>query len=210
MASCDADGIFTTIDVGQAGRNADAGVFRACRLGRWLDINGLDIPTGIKLPHDEGDIQMFPYYFVADEAFPLKSYLMRPYPRRVLNNKKRIFNYRLSRGRKTIECAFGMMASKFKVLSTPILCVNEETINSITRCVCVLHNFIRIREGRAYQPQYYNNKETEINMNIGIELENENNNLPTRNSASGLRDYLSNYFVQPQSALPWQWNYCTS
>jgi len=94
MASCDADGIFTTIDVGQAGRNSDGGVFRACRLGQWLDIIGLDIPTGIKLPHDQGDIQMFPYYFVADEAFPpLKSYLMRPYPRRVLDNKKRIFNY---------------------------------------------------------------------------------------------------------------------
>lgn len=74
--------------------------------------------------------------------------------------------------------------------------------------MCVLHNFIRIREGRAYKPQYH--RETEINMNIGIELENENNNLPTRNSASGLRDYLSNYFVQPQSAFPWQWNYCTS
>jgi len=101
------------------------------------------------------------------------------------------------------------MASKYKVLSTSILCVNEETISSIIRCMCVLHNFIRIREGRAYQPQYH--KETEMNMNIGmnLELENENNNLPTRNSASGLRDYLPNYFIQPQSALPWQWNYCT-
>lgn len=29
---CDADGIFTTIDVGQTGRNND-GVFRACHLG---------------------------------------------------------------------------------------------------------------------------------------------------------------------------------
>ncbi|KAL4153123.1 hypothetical protein QTP88_000956 [Uroleucon formosanum] len=202
MASCDADGIFTTIDVGPAGRNSDGGVFRACRLGRLLDINGFDIPTGIKLPHEQGDIQLFPYYFVADKAFPLKSYLMRPYSRRVLDNKKRIYNYRLSRGRKTIECAFGLMASKFKILSTPILCVNEETISSIIRCMCVLHNFIRIKKGRAYQPQYH--KETEMNMNIGmnLELENGNNNLPTRNSACGLRDYLSNYFIQPQSALP--------
>lgn len=103
-----------------------------------------------------------------------------------------------------------MMANKLKVLSTPILCVNEETINSIIQCMCVLHNFIWIREGRTYQPQYHNSKETEMNINIGIKLKNENNNLPTRNSASGLRDYLSNYFIQPQSALPWQWNYCTS
>jgi len=116
MVSCDADGIFTTIDVGQAGRNSDGGVFRACRLGRWLDINGLDIPTGITT---KVVYKCFHNSIVADEAFPLKLYLMRLYPRRVLDNKKRIFNYRFSRGRKTIECAFGMMASKFKVLRTP-------------------------------------------------------------------------------------------
>jgi len=53
-------------------RNSDGGVYRACRSGRWLDI-----PTGIKLPHDQGDIQMFLYYFVTDEAFIIKAYLMR-------------------------------------------------------------------------------------------------------------------------------------
>lgn len=112
MASCDADGIFTKIYVGQAGRNSDDGVFRACCLDQQLDRNDLDIPEGKSLPHD---IQMFPYYFVADKAFPLKPYLMRLYPRRIHDNKKTIFNYRLSRGQKTIEYAFGMMAKKFQV-----------------------------------------------------------------------------------------------
>lgn len=39
----------------------------------------------------------FPYTFVADEAFPLKSFLMRPYPRTALQDEQRIFNYSLVR-----------------------------------------------------------------------------------------------------------------
>ncbi|CAH1998036.1 unnamed protein product [Acanthoscelides obtectus] len=35
-----------------------------------------------------------PYFFVGDEAFPLKPYLMRPYPGRQLTEQKSVFNYR--------------------------------------------------------------------------------------------------------------------
>jgi len=101
MACCDADGNFTVIETGYAGRNSDGGIFRASRMGHWLERNGLNMPDPEKLPYDQ-EGGKFPYYFVADEAFPLKSYLMRPYPKRRLNNRQRVYNYRLSRARKTV------------------------------------------------------------------------------------------------------------
>lgn len=136
MACVDADELFTTIDVGEVGRNSDGAVFRTSNLGRALDLNVLQLPPSRPLPssNDEND---FPFYFVADEAFPLKKYLMRPYSKRSLNNKKRVFNYRLSRGRKSVECAFGMFVSKFRLFEGPICC-KEETINFIIKAACVL------------------------------------------------------------------------
>lgn len=106
LGCCDADGYFTNIECGFAGRNSDGGVFRVSALGQWLESEGLNIPTVLTpLPNDETG-NGFPYYFVGGNAFPLTKNLMRPYSVRNLDNMKRIYNYRLNRGRKSIECVF--------------------------------------------------------------------------------------------------------
>ena len=50
------------------------------------------------------------YFLVGAEIFPLKAWLLRPYPGNLTNSQK-VFNYRLSRSRCTIENTFGILAS---------------------------------------------------------------------------------------------------
>ncbi|KAL3246154.1 hypothetical protein MRX96_057890 [Rhipicephalus microplus] len=67
-----------------------------------------------------------PYFFVGNEALPLKEYSMRPYARRTLHEDddksydRRVFNYRMSRARRTIENTFGILAQRWRVLRRPI------------------------------------------------------------------------------------------
>lgn len=201
LACSDADGCFITIDVGDLGRNSDAGVFATSCLGRWLDRDGLEIPPARPLPLDQNNATKadVSYFICGDEAFPLKPYLMRPYPRATLNDERTIFNYRLTLARKTVECAFGMMTSKFRVFYTPICC-SEETVKSIIKSACVLHNFIRINEGVPYTTRH--------------ELINtvSNSDLPDLNhvklkSGKSIREYLTKYFLMPGVAIPSQWQH---
>ncbi|KAJ8981185.1 hypothetical protein NQ317_014829 [Molorchus minor] len=87
-----------------------------------------------------------PYVLVGDEAYPLKRYLLKPYPRQNLTDEQRIFNYRLSRARRCVECAFGILVAKWRCLKTELQ-VNPEHVDIIVQCVCLLHNIVIDKEG---------------------------------------------------------------
>jgi len=200
MASVDADGLFTTVDVGEVGRNSDGAVFRTSGLGRCLESRTLNLPSPKPLPLTDNN-ENFPFYFVADEAFPLKNNIMRPYPKRILDMKKRIFNFRLSRARKSVECAFGMLVSKFRLFEGPICC-KEETINSVIRSACVLHNFIRVHQGIYSRPQMFLNESSANNRELQVQPQQTR----ATSQAQQLREKLCDYFMTPAGAISYQWN----
>lgn len=74
-----------------------------------------DVPPPYELPSTDIKIN---HVLVADEAFPLNINLVKPYSQKFLNSagenaeKTRVFNYRLSRARRIIENAFGILASR--------------------------------------------------------------------------------------------------
>lgn len=70
LAMCDSRYVFTYLNVGSAGREGDAGVFKNCDLLRCLENNTINIPPPERL--GESQIEL-PYVIVGDEAFPLKN-----------------------------------------------------------------------------------------------------------------------------------------
>jgi len=78
MALVDADYNFLYADIGCEGRISDEGVFRCIYLSLFqkLDKNELNLPTASAL---DGRQILVPYVFVADDAFPLKCNIMKPY-----------------------------------------------------------------------------------------------------------------------------------
>lgn len=132
----DAECNFILVDVGGFGRDNDSKIFSESAMGKAFNGNKLNIPAQQNIIGT--DIEMH-FYFVGDEAFPLRTNLMRPYPRGQLNNEKRLFNYRLSRARRTVEHAFGILVRKFGLFTHSIstgLKLAEASIKS----VCVLHD----------------------------------------------------------------------
>jgi len=76
------------------GRCSDGGVFKASEMDKKILNDELNFP---KLSAISENYKNIPYYIVADEAFPLQTSMMRPYPGRgksKLPIKEAIFNYR--------------------------------------------------------------------------------------------------------------------
>ncbi|KAG0416170.1 hypothetical protein HPB47_006655 [Ixodes persulcatus] len=61
-----------------------------------------------------------PLCILGDEAFPSKLYLMRPFPGRGLDRRRKVFKYRPSRGRRTVENAFGILVSRWRTFLGPM------------------------------------------------------------------------------------------
>jgi hypothetical protein len=129
---------FMTVDIGAHGRQSDSGVFTESSVFRHLEAGSFNLPPPRQIPRTNITL---PYVFVGDQRYPLKEYLMRPYPtdNGRVSRQKEIFNYRLNRARRTVECALGILVAKWRCLKTESQ-VNPEHVDNVTRTVCLLHN----------------------------------------------------------------------
>ncbi|XP_055905479.1 uncharacterized protein LOC129940971 [Eupeodes corollae] len=146
MAIVNSNCEFIMVEVGANGRCSDAGMFGETKFFSKLKQNRLNIPAPELISNFS--IEM-PYVFVADDAFPLMTNIMKPFSHKSMDKKEMIYNYRLSRARGNVEMTFGQLTSKFRVLLKPINLAPEKA-TTITLACCYLHNYLRRKKDTVY------------------------------------------------------------
>lgn len=216
LAICDAKYQFTLIDIGQYGSNNDTSVFNKSKMGKAfqqekMKLPSADVVTGFPNP--------LPYYLVGDEIFGLKTWLMKPYSGRRLPEEQNAFNYRLSRARRVIENAFGILRSRWRIYSRPIKGSVENIIRYVLATLC-LHNYLSQTENASYCPAGFVDSEnssgkikdgewrSQARASEGSlrEIEPSRGNRYNLNALE-MRKALENYVNSEEGSLPWQTQY---
>uniref|UniRef100_A0AAZ3QEB9 DDE Tnp4 domain-containing protein n=1 Tax=Oncorhynchus tshawytscha TaxID=74940 RepID=A0AAZ3QEB9_ONCTS len=196
LAVVDAIYCFRVVDVGAYCKGSDGGTLRDSAFGQALQDDTLEIPPPASLPGAE-DLGPVPHVFVSDEAFPLRPNLMRPYAGRQLPLPKpvRIFNKQLSRKKLVVECAFGILAVRWRMYRR-VLGLSPSNVDACVKATCVLHNYLR----RSFQEP------------LQMEMGTPNGHLPdvTRAGANHaprqalqVREKLTPYFSSSAGEVPW-------
>ncbi|PNF14965.1 hypothetical protein B7P43_G01566 [Cryptotermes secundus] len=191
MAIADASYRFIYVDVGSFSKDSDSTIFKNSSLWKQVELGLLRIPPPKQLT---GSNEAVPFAFVGDEAFPLSTHLLRPYSGTHLPVEKRVFNYRLSRARRYVECSFGILSNKWRILHRP-LDVSVDFAVDIVKCCCILHNFVRDRDGF--------NLDDSLTV-CGLEERPTISSFVVNKTTNRFRDMLTKYFVSDSGKLPWQ------
>lgn len=168
------------------------GIFSKCNLGRAIKESRLDTPPPRELP--DSDV-VLPYVILGDEAFPLLNNLMKPYPRNqsLADRSKAIFNYRLSRARRIVENAFGILTHRFRLFATPIH-LGTESVQNATTAACIIHNLLIDERTLA--------ESDTISSNLSsIDFSNEE--ALASNEPQNIRDQFKEYFMTT-GIVSWQ------
>ena len=215
MAVVNANYQFSMVDVGDYGRLSDGSVFASSNLGYAINNNLLDLPPARLLP---GINARQPYIFVGDDAFPLKTCLLKPYRRNSIEEREKIFNCRLSRACRIVENAFGIATSRFRVFRRSIV-ANVDTAVEVIKAVLALHNFLMYNRSfsnyNAYCPLDFVDREvqgqvmqgqwrTDVHNQALQDVSNIGSNNYSRD-AKNVRDNYRDYFCSDAGSVPWQW-----
>lgn len=200
MGISDGDCKFIYVDAGSNGRISDGGVFNKCSFAHALEKGSLHLPQAQPLTGRNVNV---PFVFVADDAFALKPYIMKPFSGQNLSKDERVFNYRLSRSRRCIESAFGIMSARIRVMRAPIHLDAAKT-RKITLACCALHNFLMTHQIELYAPNEFTDQGNENGSSM-FTLESVVTDVKA--DANKVREEFKQYFMSKDGQLPWQFNY---
>lgn len=211
LAAADANYKFIYANAGVQGRISDGGVLRYTSLYDRLKRNTLFIPKPDVLP---GRTKLVPYAFIVDDAFPLETHFLKPYPGyHPQNSWQRIFNYRICRARRIIENAFGILTAVFRVLRGNMMLTPERAVN-VTLAAVYIHNYLRNRNSKFYSPPgTFDSEDSNGNVVEGEWRSDVQSPLTPLNPVTGRpnvavdsRREITDYFLSVEGMIPWQFN----
>ena len=209
LALVDADYKFIWADVGGLGHQSDAQIYNNSELKLEMETGYLDIPGPAPLPHDNQNV---PYFILGDDAFALATNMMKPYSLRGLQHSHRIYNYRISRARRVVENAFGILANRFRFLLRTAQQHPDTVITMVQTCM-VLHNMLRTRyphhQNRLVDREDENHQVIPGQWRQDAEMPDLGGQLRghrLNEHAKLQREYLRRYFNSPAGSVPWQEN----
>ena len=205
MALVDDQYRFTYVYVGNYGSNSDSGVFRHSNFERKFLRGDLNLSPHKPLPAFP-EAGLLPHCIMADNAFPLRPDLLKPFPRGAQGHKipedPLVFNYRLSRARCIVENAFGILVQCWRVFDRRMY-LSTHNATLIIQAATVLHNFLTPRNPDA------NNIITRLSPH-GTEYNPETGALRNLRPRQGLRsptdamevrNWYKTYFMNPIGAV---------
>ena len=205
LALVDANYHFIYVDIGEYGSNSDGNVFKFLNFGKKYMSGVLNTPAPKTLPNlgNEGPM---PHVIVADEAFPLRHDLMRPYPRydTSIPKDEAIFNYRLSRTRMVVENAFGILTQRWRIFDRRIP-LDPKNVDALVQACCCLHNFLTEDRdiGQIYADLNPEGRAPTTGVVPGIQYIPRLHGYRAAADAQGVRDIFKYYFNGP-GAVTWQ------
>ncbi|KAK6487166.1 protein ANTAGONIST OF LIKE HETEROCHROMATIN PROTEIN 1-like [Huso huso] len=179
---------FTDINIGGPGKIHDARELR----NSILFINGQAGALFIEITRDYCGVPV-PVVILGDPSYPLLPWLMKPYHEQN-DLRKRTFNYRLSRTRMVVECAFGRLKGRWRCL----LKHNDHSIDNIPTVIaayCVRHNLCE-SQSEEFLSEWLDEATDcgygPLDSNAPVEM----SGVPALRYANTVRDALADFFME--------------
>eukprot|EP00794_Sanderia_malayensis_P020675 gene20675-biopygen17064 len=192
QAVCDHEGYFLDVDCSWPGSVHDAKVFGNSAINKLFQENKL---PKLEKKLNSNDIDV-PPVILGDPAYPLLPSVLKEYSS-CTSDDEVMFNIMLRSVRNQIECAFGRLKARWRILNRPMDLALEHVPSIVYACF-VLHNFCESRKASINQEAV--NKEVNNEQVLqDCHHHQEQGQVHSYNSARGalVRDSFKKYFGSP-------------
>lgn len=186
QAVVDASSKFLHITNGIPGSVHDSRVLSMSSLMAAVTQNIAPVLTAPMLELAEG-VNIRPY-ILGDAGYPLLGWLMTPYPgtRTAMGPVHWRYNYLQSSARMVVECAFGLLKKRFRLLDGATQVRDVARTTDMITAGCILHNICVDHRDRAVT-------EEDLNLEEDVDLAYPNSHAENAAAGEAARDALAHH-----------------